>query len=47
MSESADITQRFNNAVRAYTPSPPPRQAKLMPIKKALLSFGKRAHHFA
>jgi hypothetical protein len=42
MSESADITRRFNNAVRAYTPPPPPRHAKLMPLKEGIIELRQK-----
>lgn len=45
MSESADIasrTQRFNDAVRAFTPASPPRHAKLMPLKEGIVELRQK-----
>ena len=45
MSEHADIaarTQRFRDAVRAFTPSPPKRYAKLMPLKEGVVELREK-----
>src|SRR6516225_3645218 len=45
MSESADIaarTQRFNEAVRAFTPPSPTRHAKLMPMKDGIIELRQK-----
>ena len=45
MSESADIavrTQRFNDAVRAFTPPSPSRHAKLMPLKDGIVELRQK-----
>jgi hypothetical protein len=45
MSEPADIAaraQRFNNAVRAFTPPPPARHAKLMPMKDGIIELRQK-----
>ena len=45
MSEAADIaarTQRFNDAVRAFTPPPPSRHAKLMPLKDGIVELRQK-----
>jgi len=45
MSEHADIaarTQRFRDAVRAFTPSPPKRYAKLMPLKDGIVELRQK-----
>ncbi len=45
MSESANIaarTQRFNDAVRAFTPPSPTRHAKLMPIKDGIVELRQK-----
>ena len=45
MSESADIaarTQRFNDAVRAFTPPSPTRHAKLMPLKDGIVELRQK-----
>jgi hypothetical protein len=45
MSEPADIatrTQRFNEAARAFTPPPPARHAKLMPMKDGIIELRQK-----
>ena len=45
MSEHVDIaarTQRFRDAVRAFTPSPPKRYAKLMPMKEGIVELREK-----
>jgi|SRR5581483_2815640 len=45
MSESADIaarTQRFNEAVRAFTRPSPARHAKLMPMKDGIIELRQK-----
>src|SRR5262252_7161279 len=45
MSEHADIaarTQRFRDAVRAFTPSPPKRYAKLLPMKEGIVELREK-----
>jgi hypothetical protein len=45
MSQSADIaarTQRFRDAVRAFTPPPPMRYAKLMPLKDGIIELREK-----
>jgi hypothetical protein len=45
MSEHADIaarTQRFGEAVRAFTPPPPKRYAKLMPLKDGIVELREK-----
>jgi hypothetical protein len=45
MSETADIatrTQRFNEAARAFTPPPPTRHAKLMPMKDGIIELRQK-----
>jgi hypothetical protein len=45
MSEPADIaarTQRFNEAVRAFTPPAPSRHAKLMPYKDGIVELRQK-----
>jgi hypothetical protein len=45
MSEHADIaarTQRFNEAARAFTPSPPKRYAKLKPMKEGIVELREK-----
>jgi hypothetical protein len=45
MSEPADIatrTQRFNEAARAFTPPPPTRHAKLMPMKDGIIELRQK-----
>ena len=45
MSESTDIavrTQRFNEAVRVYTPPSPSRHAKLMPFKDGIVELRQK-----
>jgi hypothetical protein len=45
MSEHADIatrTQRFRDAVRAFTPSPAKRYAKLMPMKEGIVELREK-----
>jgi hypothetical protein len=45
MSQSADIaarTQRFRDAVRAFTPPPPTRYAKLMPLKDGIIELREK-----
>jgi hypothetical protein len=45
MSEPADITartQRFNEAVRAFTPPSPTRHAKLMPLKDGVVELRQK-----
>ncbi len=45
MSEPADIaarTQRFNDAVRAFTPPSPSRHAKLMPMKDGIVELRQK-----
>jgi hypothetical protein len=44
MSDHTDIavrTQRFRDAVRAFTPPPPKRYAKLMPLKEGIVELCK------
>jgi hypothetical protein len=45
MSNAADTavrTQRFNDAVRAFTPPPPTRHAKLMPMKDGIVELRQK-----
>ena len=45
MSEHSDIaarTQRFRDAVRAFTPSPPKRYAKLTPMKEGIVELREK-----
>lgn len=45
MSNAADIaarTQRFNEAVRAFTPPSPMRHAKLMPLKDGIVELRQK-----
>jgi len=45
MSDSADIaarTQRFNDAARTFTPTAPPRHAKLMPLKEGIVELRQK-----
>lgn len=45
MSQSADIaarTQRFRDAVRTFTPPPPTRYAKLMPLKDGIIELREK-----
>ena len=45
MSEHVDIaarTQRFRDAVRAFTPPPPKRYAKLMPMKEGIVELREK-----
>jgi hypothetical protein len=45
MSEHVDIaarTQRFRDAVRAFTPPPPKRYAKLMPMKDGIVELREK-----
>jgi hypothetical protein len=45
MSELADIatrTQRFKEAVRAFTPPPPARHTKLMPMKDGIIELRQK-----
>ena len=35
-------TQRFNDAVRAFTPPSPPRHAKLMPLKEGIIELRQK-----
>ena len=45
MNHSADIaarTQRFRDAVRAFTPPPPTRYAKLMPLKDGITELREK-----
>jgi hypothetical protein len=45
MNHSADIaarTQRFRDAVRAFTPPPPTRYAKLMPLKDGIIELREK-----
>ena len=40
--ESAGRTQRFNDAVRAFTPPSPTRHAKLMPLKEGIVELRQK-----
>jgi hypothetical protein len=45
MSDPTDIavrTQRFRDAVRAFTPQPPTRYAKLMPLKDGIIELREK-----
>lgn len=45
MSQPADIaarTQRFNEAARTFTPPPPTRHAKLMPMKDGIIELRQK-----
>ncbi len=45
MSDPTDIavrTQRFRNAVRAFTPPPPKRYAELMPLKEGIVELREK-----
>jgi hypothetical protein len=45
MSDPTDIamrTQRFRDAVRAFTPPPPTRYAKLMPLKDGIIELREK-----
>ena len=45
MSNAADTaarTQRFNDAVRAFTPPSPTRHAKLMPLKEGIIELRQK-----
>ncbi len=45
MSENTDIaarTQRFRDAVRAFTPPPPKRYAKLMPLREGVVELREK-----
>jgi hypothetical protein len=45
MSDPTDIavrTQRFRDAVRAFTPPPPKRYAKLMPLKEGIVELREK-----
>jgi hypothetical protein len=45
MSDPTDIaarTQRFRDAVRAFTPPPPTRYAKLMPLKDGIVELRQK-----
>jgi hypothetical protein len=45
MSDPTDIavrTQRFRDAVRAFTPPPPTRYAKLMPLKESIVELREK-----
>jgi hypothetical protein len=45
MSDPTDIaarTQRFRDAVRAFTPPPPKRYAKLMPLREGLVELREK-----
>ena len=45
MSDLTDIaarTQRFRDAVRAFTPPPPTRYAKLMPMKEGIIELREK-----
>jgi hypothetical protein len=49
MSEPADIatrTQRFNEAVRTFTPASPSRHAKLMPFKDGIVELRQKGGSF-
>jgi hypothetical protein len=40
--DNAARTQRFNDAVRAFTPSSPTRHAKLMPLKEGIVELRQK-----
>lgn len=40
--DTADRTQRFNQAARAFTPPPPTRHAKLMPMKDGIIELRQK-----
>src|SRR6202011_3581407 len=40
--ESAGRTQRFNDAVRTFTPPSPARHAKLMPLKNGIVELRQK-----
>jgi hypothetical protein len=45
MSDPTDIaarTQRFRDAVRAFTPAPPNRHAKLMPLREGIIELREK-----
>lgn len=45
MSDLTDIaarTQRFREAVRAFTPQPPKRYAKLMPLREGIVELREK-----
>jgi hypothetical protein len=42
LTEIAARTQRFSDAVRAYTPPPPLRYAKLMPLKDGIIELREK-----
>jgi hypothetical protein len=49
MSDTADIaarTQRFNEAVRTFTPSPPARHVKLIPLKEGIIELRQKGASF-
>jgi hypothetical protein len=41
-SETTARTQRFNDAVRAFTPPSPTRHAKLMPLKEGIVELRQK-----
>jgi len=41
-SDNATRTQRFNDAVRAFTPPSPTRHAKLMPLKEGIVELRQK-----
>src|ERR1700692_4707955 len=41
-SDNAARTQRFNDAVRAFTPPSPTRHAKLMPLKEGIVELRQK-----
>ena len=42
LTDNAGRTQRFRDAVRAFTPSPPKRYAKLMPLKEGIVELREK-----
>ena len=42
VTDTAVRTQRFNDAVRAFTPAPPTRHAKLMPMKDGIVELRQK-----
>lgn len=40
--DNATRTQRFNDAVRTFTPPSPPRHAKLMPLKEGIVELRQK-----
>ena len=42
LTDIAERTQRFRDAVRAFTPSPPKRYAKLMPLKDGIVELREK-----